>query len=103
MPHLFSGTMAHFDHTHEEEAPETAHAARSRRHGMLFLFPIFILPYAGFMAVAAFRTAWLAEPGLLGTRAVDWGMGLTLLAFILAAVYGFLARTPGADQPKSPK
>lgn len=92
--------MAHFDHVHAEEAPESAHAARSRRRGMMFLFPIFLLPYAGFMWVAAFRVQWLAKPGLLGTLAVDWGMGLILLAFVLAAIYGFLARAPGAGPTK---
>lgn len=53
----------------------------------LALFVVYCLAYGGFMAVAAFRFDLLAKPVVGGVNlAIAWGVGLILLAIVLAGI-----------------
>lgn len=75
--------------THDEH-PETV--SRNARLGLV-LFAIYVLLYAGFMALAAFWPHLMSEPIFGGVNlAIKYGMGLILAALILAAIYLYLTR-----------
>lgn len=72
-----------------DQQPQTGRAGRIG----LVLFAIYVLFYAGFMALSAFA------PGIMSTRplggvnlAIDYGMGLIVGALVLALLYMALAR-----------
>jgi len=53
----------------------------------LACFLVYCLAYGGFMAVAAFRFDLLARPVVGGVNlAIAWGVGLILLAIVLAVI-----------------
>ena len=67
----------------------------------LALFAIYTLFYAGFVLVNAFAAEWSEWIPFGGVNlAIQWGFGLILLAFILAAIYG-LVSGPGKDESRS--
>jgi len=59
------------------------------------LFLVYVALYGGFMYMAAFRPDIMKDlaPGGVNV-AIAYGMGLILAAFVLAAIYLFLARPP---------
>ncbi len=68
------------------------HIARNARIGLI-LFVIYVLFYAAFVWMSAFRPAAMAEPFLGGVNlAVCYGFGLIIAAFVLAIVYMFVCR-----------
>jgi len=72
--------------------------ARNARYG-LWLFFVYVVFYAGFVAISAFKfDALRAEIGGVNL-AIAYGMGLILLAFLLALVYMAMTRDNGAGQP----
>ncbi|MEA2735861.1 MAG: hypothetical protein QOE14_2312 [Humisphaera sp.] len=65
--------------------------ARNARYG-LWLFFVYVIFYAGFVAISAFKfDALRADVGGVNL-AVAYGMGLILLAFLLALVYMTMTR-----------
>jgi uncharacterized membrane protein (DUF485 family) len=54
----------------------------------LGLFAVYVLLYAGFMALVLVRPDWLAARPLGGVNlALTYGLGLIVAALVLAAVY----------------
>ena len=72
--------------------PEPRHTiARNARYG-LWLFLVYVIFYAGFIAISAFKfDALRANIGGVNL-AIAYGMGLILLAFLLALVYMGITR-----------
>jgi uncharacterized membrane protein (DUF485 family) len=72
---------------HEPPPPDRTHTiARNARYG-IWLFLIYVVFYAGFVAISAFKPHAMAT-NLAGVNlAIVYGMGLILLAFLLALVY----------------
>jgi uncharacterized membrane protein (DUF485 family) len=74
----------------------TAAMTRNARYG-LWLFAIYVLFYGGFVALSAFR------PDLMGVNfagvnlAIVYGLGLIVLAFLLALIYMGMARHRASD------
>lgn len=67
--------------------PNVSDAARRVAPRDLALFLVYCLAYGGFMAVAAFRFDLLARPVAGGVNlAIAWGVGLILLAIVLAGI-----------------
>ena len=76
--------------THDDHHPETV--TRNARVG-LALFVVYLLLYAGFMALNAFFPHRMAEAPFGGINlAVLYGLLLIVAAFVLALVYVFLVR-----------
>ena len=70
-------------------------ARRNARYG-LFLFAIYLAIYGTFVALNAFCPAVMAREAFSGLNlAVVYGFGLIIAALVLAAIYGWLCRTPG--------
>jgi uncharacterized membrane protein (DUF485 family) len=67
-----------------EDAP--AVGRRNSRIG-LWLFLIYCLLYAGFMALTAFKFQVLATPVAGVNLAIVYGMGLIVAALVLAIIY----------------
>ncbi len=88
--------MPGFDHVpaaperHDEIA-----ARRNARYGLV-LFAIYLAVYGAFVALNAFWPSAMAREAFAGLNvAVVYGVGLIVAALLLAAVYGWLCRTPG--------
>ena len=77
--------------------PDSGHTiARNARYG-LWLFFVYVVFYAGFVAISAFKfDALRANIGGVNL-AIAYGMGLILLAFLLALVYMFMTRHRDSD------
>ena len=72
-------TPCHMDPSH--------HIARNARIG-LFLFAIYVVFYATFVWLSAFRPAVMAKPFVGGVNlAVCYGFALIVAAFVLAIIY----------------
>ena len=70
----------------------------SSRYG-LWLFLIYVLLYAGFMALAAFAPQQLSRTPVAGINlAVLYGLGLIIAAVVLALIYVVLCRAGGREQ-----
>ena len=81
---------------HDDHHPETV--SRNARIG-LGLFVVYLLLYAGFMALNAFFPHRMAEAPFGGINlAVLYGLLLIVAAFILALVYVFLVRRRAEDR-----
>ncbi|REJ68395.1 MAG: DUF485 domain-containing protein [Planctomycetota bacterium] len=62
----------------------------------LTLFTIYLLLYSGFVFLNAFRADLMERTPVAGVNlAVLYGFVLIIVAFVLALLYGFLARSPG--------
>jgi uncharacterized membrane protein (DUF485 family) len=71
--------------------------ARNVRYGLV-LFAIYLVLYAGFIALAAFAPARMKEPVVGGINlAILYGMGLIVAAFVLALVYMIATRLAHTD------
>ena len=80
---------------HDDHHPETV--SRNARVG-LGLFVVYLLLYAGFMALNAFFPHKMAEAPFGGINlAVLYGLLLIIAAFLLALVYVFLVRRRAED------
>jgi len=79
--------------------PNSDHTiARNARYG-LWLFFVYVLFYAGFVAISAFKfDALRAEIGGVNL-AIVYGLGLIVLAFLLALVYMAMTRDNGPANP----
>jgi uncharacterized membrane protein (DUF485 family) len=83
----------------DEPTPDDAAAphptsARNARYG-LWLFAVYVVLYAGFMALSAFRPQAMRQPvAALGgvNLAVVYGFGLIVAALVLALIYMLLCR-----------
>jgi uncharacterized membrane protein (DUF485 family) len=75
--------------------PTIAHNARLG----LVMFFIYFLFYAGFVALATFKYEWLQHSVLGLNLAILYGMGLIVIAIIMALIYMLLCRMPAADRP----
>ena len=68
------------------------HIARNARIGLL-LFTVYVIFYATFVWLSAFRPAVMAKPFIGGVNlAVCYGFALILGAFVLAVVYMLVCR-----------
>jgi len=84
--------------THDDHHPETV--SRNARVG-LWLFGVYLLLYAGFMALNAFFPHRMAEAPFGGINlAVLYGLLLIVAAFVLALVYVFLVRNRADDSAR---
>ncbi len=86
--------MAGLDHgsMHPKEVEDPVIAARNARYGMR-LFLIYLVIYAGFVGLNAFRPdvmEWTPAWGL--NLAVLYGLALIVIAMVLALVYSWLCR-----------
>lgn len=81
-----------------DAGPGNASNTHNARVGIM-LFAIYVILYAGFMFLAAFRPEVMGAPTPLGSvnLAIMYGMGLILAALVLAVIYIFLCRM---EQPK---
>ena len=87
---VHSAEPVHDDH----HAPTIA---RNARVG-LWLFAVYVVLYAGFMALSAFYPERMRQSAIGGVNlAVAYGFGLILGAFVLALLYMFLVRGRAAD------
>jgi uncharacterized membrane protein (DUF485 family) len=77
--------------------PEHQHLiARNARYGMV-LFIIYLIIYAGFVALSAFDLKMMSQPFLAGVNvAVIYGVGLIFTALLFAVIYMFLCRQGGS-------
>jgi uncharacterized membrane protein (DUF485 family) len=81
---------------HDDHHPETV--SRNARVG-LWLFAVYLLLYAGFMALNAFFPQKMADAPFGGVNlAVLYGLVLIVAAFLLALVYVFLVRNRADDR-----
>jgi uncharacterized membrane protein (DUF485 family) len=71
---------------------------RHARYGLI-LFIIYVLFYAAFVYLSAFRLETMKHEIAGVTLAVLYGFGLIIAAFVLALIYMLLCRkhAPGAD------
>jgi uncharacterized membrane protein (DUF485 family) len=70
--------------------------------GGLFLFAIYLICYAAYVLVNAFRADLMEKTPVAGINvAILSGMGLILLAFVLAAIYGFMPVTNSSETTNS--
>ena len=68
-------------------------AARYNARLGIVLFILYLLIYAGFVALSAFAPSVMAKPVLGGVNlAVVYGFALIGLAFVLAIIYAMLCR-----------
>ena len=81
--------------------PSSRHTiARNARYG-LWLFAVYVLFYAGFIAISAFKFDALRTDVGGVNLAIAYGMGLILLAFLLALVYMVMTRNEGTPDAPS--
>ena len=83
------------------ESPQNSrhHIARNARIGLI-LFVIYVVFYAAFVWLSAFRPAVMARPFIGGVNlAVCYGFGLIIAAFVLAIIYMLLCE----DAPDGPE
>ena len=78
-----------------KEYEDAAVVAHNTRMGVVLLL-VYIVFYAGFMALSAFTPAAMAEAPFGGPNlAVVYGFGLIGLALVLALVYMWVCRKSG--------
>jgi uncharacterized membrane protein (DUF485 family) len=85
-----------FDHkaVESEEQECEATAARNSRYGLV-LFTLYLIVYAGFVWLNAFRPDLAEATPVAGINvAVLFGLALIAAAFVLALFYGWLCRNP---------
>jgi uncharacterized membrane protein (DUF485 family) len=71
--------------------------ARNVRYGLV-LFAVYLVFYAGFIALAAFAPARMKQPAVGGINlAILYGIGLIVMAFVLALIYMIATRLAHTD------
>jgi uncharacterized membrane protein (DUF485 family) len=82
----------------EREPHDEPTARRNSRYGLV-LFAIYLAVYGAFVALNAFWPRLMAYEVVAGLNlAIVYGFGLIIAALLLAAVYGWLCRTPRMPQ-----
>ncbi len=77
---------------HEDHGDRPEIARRNARSGLI-LFTIYVALYGGFIFLAVFRPAALAEPFIGGVNlAIVYGFTLIIAALVLALIYTALCR-----------
>lgn len=85
--------MAHFEHQTHTETVDPATAARNARIG-LFLFALYSALYLTFVLLNAFAPRVMEMIVFAGLNlAVAYGLGLIVVAFLLALLYAWLCRS----------
>ena len=88
--------MAGLDHGPAKGATfdSLATSTRNARVGMV-LFILYLLVYGAFVAINAFWPDVMSDVQVGGVNlAVSYGLGLIMLAFILALIYAWICRSP---------
>lgn len=76
---------------------EVAHRSANQSLGLV-LFAIYFLFYAGFIAITVYDYTILGKEVFAGVNlAIVYGMGLILLAIVLAVIYAFFAKSDPAE------
>lgn len=84
----------HQANTYRDEDHDPEIRRRQTRIG-LGLFAVYALFYTAFIAINTFRPNWMDWTPIAGLNfAVLSGMGLIVLAVLLAILYGVLCRSP---------
>lgn len=84
---------------HQPPPPDRTHTiARNARYG-IWLFLVYVAFYAGFVILSAFRPGAMAADVGGVNLAIAYGMGLILLAFVLALVYMAMTVRDHAGDP----
>ena len=74
------------------DPPGTTHVARNARYGLI-LFAVYVIVYALFVYLSAFRPDLMAWQPMAGVNLAVWyGLGLIVFAIVLALVYMLLCR-----------
>jgi uncharacterized membrane protein (DUF485 family) len=86
--------------TNPSAAYDALHAGRNSRYGLI-LFAVYVVFYAGFVALNAFSQKLMAAemPGGVNVG-VAYGFGLIVLAFLLALVYMVLCRRRSGEESR---
>jgi uncharacterized membrane protein (DUF485 family) len=90
--------MTHPEHPSPQEHPHAI--ARNARYG-LWLFAFYVLFYAGFVALSAFKPALMATDLAGVNLAIVYGFGLILFAFALALIYMALIGRAGDGEDRA--
>jgi len=82
--------------------PSTTDVARNARLG-IWLFLIYVIVYAGFVALSAFAPSVMAKEIAGVNVAIVYGFSLIVLALVLAIIYMMLCRDRdnGADADRA--
>jgi uncharacterized membrane protein (DUF485 family) len=60
----------------------------------LVMFVVYLLVYAGFVGISAFKYEWMGRIVFAGLNlAIVYGMALIILAMVLAVIYMAMCRT----------
>ena len=96
--------MAGFGHgpAGAKEQEDAAVSARNARNG-LRLFTIYFAVYAVFVAINAFWPDEMSRTFGGISLAVVFGLGLIVLAFVLALVYAWLCRAAAGSPAEKPR
>ncbi len=82
---------------HDATTTDSPTTDRHARYGIV-LFIIYVVLYAGFVYLAAFRADLMASKPFAGVNfAILYGMGLIISAFVLALIYMMLCRPRAGD------
>ena len=83
------------------QLPDSRHTiSRNARYGM-WLFVVYVIFYAGFVAISAFKfDALRTDVGGLNLAAA-YGLGLIVLAFVLALIYMGMTRSDDRRDDRS--
>ena len=74
------------------EEDDSIWAVRNARYGMV-LFVVYLVLYAGFVLLSAFKPDWMANrPWAEVNLAIWYGFGLIGSALLLALIYSWLCR-----------
>ena len=83
--------------SHHHGRPLHRSVTDNARLGIWF-FLLYFLFYAGFVFIVTFKYEWMGRPVLGGLNlAIVYGMGLIIMAFVLAVLYMTLCKSPPAD------
>ncbi|MDP9173469.1 MAG: DUF485 domain-containing protein [Planctomycetota bacterium] len=69
-------------------------AGRNARLGTWF-FLVYCVFYGGFMLLTTFKFEWMGEPVAGMNWAILYGMGLIIIAFVMAVLYMFMCSPAG--------
>ena len=83
---------------HEFNDPDDRHVPRNARYG-LALFFIYVIVYALFVYLSAFRADLMAWQPMGGVNLAVWyGLGLIVFAIVLAVIYMLLCGRGGSQR-----
>jgi uncharacterized membrane protein (DUF485 family) len=80
-----------------DPSPRPSTVSRNARYGIILFF-VYLIIYATFVALSAFKPQLMAQPVIGGVNlAVVYGFGLIGLAFVLAVLYWAMCRRGGVE------